>query len=388
VTSADRLLRYWFGFVMEQNLGHRTHYRNLVRYVRDDTTVTPTWMPIGFETPGLPARLPVVRDNWSMRASLLAWDAVRRERLRTPLNALFYHTQVAALLSPLHTGLPTVISLDATPINYDTIGRYYGHRSGGKLERLKFLANRRALARAVALVTWCGWAKDSLVNDYGMPSEKVTVIPPGVDLALWPRRDPSQRARANADQPVKLLFVGGEFTRKGGEVLLECFGTGLDERCELHLVTQSPVSPAPNVFVYHNVTANSDTLLRLYAESDIFVFPTLADCAPLSVPEAMAAGLPVVATRVGAIPEMVVEGETGMLVPPGDVAALRAAIDTLLERPELRVRFGAAARRVVEAKYDARYNCQRVLEVLKVATDRAHWLPQTPRRAHARATKA
>src|SRR5260370_3318413 len=142
VTSAERLLRSWFGFIMEQTLGHRTHYRNLVRYVRDDTTVTPTWMPIGFETPGLPARLPVVRDNWSMRASLLAWDAVRRERLRTPLNALFYHTQVTALLSPLHTGLPTVISLDATPINNDTICGYYAHRSSGSLARARLLPNR------------------------------------------------------------------------------------------------------------------------------------------------------------------------------------------------------------------------------------------------------
>jgi glycosyltransferase involved in cell wall biosynthesis len=380
-TSEAQLLRYRFGFIMEQNLGHRTHYRNLMQFLRDDATVTPTWMPIGFDTAGLGARLPGLRNNWSMRASLLAWEAVRRELPRGPLDALFYHTQVTSLLSPLHAHVPTVISLDATPINYDTVGAYYGHTSGGWLERLKFLVNRRAFAAAAALVTWCAWAKDSLVRDYGVPESKVTIIPPGVDLARWPRHDAALRAQAGAGRLMKLLFVGGEFARKGGELLLQCFRAGLDERAELHIVTQAPVAPANNIFVYHNLTPNSDTLLRLYAESDIFVFPSLADCAPLAVPEAMAAGLPVISTTVGAIPEMVREGETGMLLPPGDVGALRNAIETLLARPELRAEMGAAARRLVEAEYDARFNGRRLVDVLKAVTDRAHRLPQARRQS-------
>jgi glycosyltransferase involved in cell wall biosynthesis len=379
VTSEAQLLRYRFGFIMEQNLGHRTHYRNLTRLLREDPTVTPSWMPIGFETAGLGARLPGLRDNWSVRASLLAWEAVRRELAHGPLDALFYHTQVTSLLSPLHPRVPTIISLDATPLNYDTVGAYYGHRSGGRLERLKLLANRRAFRAAAALVTWCAWAKDSLVRDYGMPESKITVIPPGVDLARWPRHDASLRAQDDG-QPVRLLFVGGEFARKGGELLLQCFRAGLDERCELHIVTQAPVAPAHNIFVYHNLTPNSDTLLRLYAESDIFVFPSLADCAPLAVPEAMAAGLPVISTRVGAIPEMVRDGETGLLLPPGDMGALRNAIETLLAQPELRARMGTAGRRVVEAEHDARYNGHRLVDVLKAVTDRAYQLPLARRR--------
>jgi glycosyltransferase involved in cell wall biosynthesis len=377
IVGADRLLSYRFGFVMEQNLGHRTHYRNLARYVRDDPTVEPTWLPIGFETPGLAARLPLVRRNWSARASLLAWSAVGRARRGGALDALFYHTQVTALLAPLHGDLPTVISLDATPINYDSVGRMYGHHAGGPLEGLKWRANRRAFAGAAALVTWCAWAKDSLVRDYGVPAARVTVIPPGVDLARWPLRTGSERVRASANRLPRLLFVGGDFTRKGGDVLLESFRGGLDERCELHVVTQSRVAPGRNLYVYHNVTPNSDTLLRLYADADLFVFPSLADCAPLAVPEAMAAALPVISTSVGAIPEMVTEGETGLLVPPGDAAALRAAIVTLLDRPERRGQMGDAARRVAETGYDARHNCHRLLDVLKAATDRAHQLPAT-----------
>jgi glycosyltransferase involved in cell wall biosynthesis len=368
--------RYRFAFVMEQNLGHRTHYQNLVRFVAEDASVHPTWLPLEFEPAGLLARLPYVRSNWSARASLAAWAEVRRARHLAQPDALFYHTQVTALLSPLHAALPTVISLDATPINYDSVGEHYGHASGGRAERLKLWANQQALSRADALVTWCAWARDSLVADYGIPAERVTVIAPGVDLDRWQRRAAPQPA---ADHLPRLLFVGGDFARKGGEVLLRAFA-GLEGRCELHVVTREDVAPAHNLFVYKDVAPNSERLLRLYAEADAFVFPSLGDCAPLAVPEAMAAGLPVIATRVGAIPEMVVEGETGLLVPAGDADALRASIEALLARSEARARMGEAGRRTVEADYDARRNSQRLLDVLKTVTDRRRGVTSPVRR--------
>lgn len=374
--TRENILSYRFGFVMEQNLGHRTHYRNLLRYVRTDDTVAATWMPIEFDSPGMISRLPVVRNNWSLRASLLAWNAVRRTRSTTHLDAVFYHTQVTSLLSPLLRNVPTVVSLDATPINYDTVGKFYGHASGGRLESFKYRTNRRAFAHATALVCWCQWAKDSLVRDYGVPEDKVTVIPPGVDLAQWPRHTGDSRLRSSFDRKPRLLFVGGEFERKGGNILLECFNRYLQDDCELHIVTQSPVAPSRNVYVYHNVTANSDTLLRLYSEADIFVFPTLADCAPLAVPEAMAASLPIVTTRVGAIPEMVGDGEQGRLVEPGDPDALGHALLHLIEHPDQRARMGERGRVRVEDAYDARANAHRLLNVLKSATDGAHRLPE------------
>lgn len=374
--TQENILSYRFGFVMEQNLGHRTHYRNLLRYVRTDDTVAATWMPIEFDSPGTLAQLPIIRGNWSLRASLTAWNAVRRARKTTHLDAVFYHTQVTSLLAPLLRDVPVVISLDATPINYDSVGEHYGHASGGALEGVKFRANKRAFEHAAALVSWCQWAKDSLVRDYGVPPEKVTVIPPGVDLAQWPLRSGDDRLRSSIERKPRLLFVGGEFERKGGEILLKCFKRYLQDDCELHIVTQSPVPPSRNVYIYHNVTANSDTLLRLYSEADIFVFPTLADCAPLSVPEAMAASLPVVTTHIAAIPEMVTNGEQGLLVAPGDADALAHALVTLIERPELRAEMGDRGRARVENAYDARTNAHRLLHVLKSATDAAHRLPE------------
>jgi glycosyltransferase involved in cell wall biosynthesis len=368
VQTAAATTPYRIGFAMEQNLGHATHYRNLVRYVAEDAEVTPAWMPIPFEPGGLMKWLPLVRGNWSARASLLARRAANNARRQGRLDALFFHTQVTALLAGhLMRAIPTIVSLDATPINYDAVGQFYGHQSGGALERVKFRANVRAFTLAAHLVSWCQWAKDSLIADYGVPAEKITVIPPGVDLALWPQRSPSREAHGKASgQPLKLLFVGGDFKRKGGDVLLECFKRHFQDRCELHLVTQEPIQPGRNLFVYHGVRPNSDTLTRLFAEADVFVFPTLADCAPVAVTEAMAAALPVVTTRVGAIPEAIQDGKHGLIVEAGSVEDLQRAIATLLARPYLRLEMGQLGRKRAEAEYDARHNARRLLELIKM----------------------
>ena len=366
--ASNQSSQYHIGFIMEQNLGHGTHYRNLLRYVGEDGRVAPIWMPIAYERAGLLTALPLVRSNWSARASLLARRAVERARRQGQIDVLFFHTQVTSLLAGgLMRAIPTVISLDATPINYDAVGQFYGHTSGGPLEGLKFRANVRAFRLAAGLVTWCQWAKESLINDYGAPSERITVIPPGVDLALWPRSAQLREIGQAPAPPLKLLFVGGDFKRKGGQVLLECFRQHFQDRCELHLVTQEPVEPGPNLFVYNNVKPNSNILTRLFAEADLFVFPTLADCAPVAVTEAMAASLPVISTRVGAIPEAVQHDKTGLLVDAGDGEQLRQAIQTLLAHPEQRLEMGVLGRRVVEADYDAAKNARQLVELLIAA---------------------
>jgi glycosyltransferase involved in cell wall biosynthesis len=350
---------------MEQTLGHRTHYRNLRRYVEQDTSVASTWLPIDFEPTGALAKIPLLRSNWSARASWLAHRAVRAAREKTQFDALLYHTQVTALLSPFQRDIPIVVSLDATPINYDTVGAYYGHTSGGPLESLKLRANQRAFAHADALIVWREWAKDSLVNDYGVPAEKIHVISPGVDLAQWPTITSQERLAASAGRLPRLLFVGGDFERKGGQLLLDCFERHLAGRCELDVVTQTSLTPPPGVRLHATLTPNSDELKRLYAAADIFVFPTLADCAPLAVPEAMAASLPVITTRVGAIPEMIEDGVTGLLIAPGDSGGLHDALERLLQSPEFRIQMGAAARAVAERVDDAGRNAAHVLNVLR-----------------------
>ena len=85
--------------------------------------------------------------------------------------------------------------------------------------------------------------------------------------------------------------------------------------------------------------------------ADVFVLPSLSEGSPNALLEAMACGLPIVATRVGGVPEIAVDGETALLVPPEDPVALARAIDRLLRDRALAARLGSAARATVLTRY-------------------------------------
>jgi glycosyltransferase involved in cell wall biosynthesis len=113
------------------------------------------------------------------------------------------------------------------------------------------------------------------------------------------------------------------------------------------------------------VQANSPKLHELYRTSDIFVLPTRADCYSLVCMEALAAGLPIVATRVGGIPDMILEGETGHLLEVGDAGALGDALESLVTQPNQRRIMGEKSRAEAERRFDARENARLLFEFVR-----------------------
>jgi glycosyltransferase involved in cell wall biosynthesis len=287
----------------------------------------------------------------------------------TRLDALFFHTQVPAILAQRWLRkIPGIVSLDATPLQYDELGTFYKHEQGPAwLESWKWRLNRDCFKSARRLVAWSEWTKLGLVRGYGVPADKITVIPPGVNVHEWRRPKP----RVPHAGPVKILFVGGDLERKGGLVLLEAFRGLRHLGLELHLVTKARLPPEPNVFVYNNLEANSQSLKDLYHACDIFALPTFGDTFAIVLSEAGAAGMAIVSTSVAAIPEFVRNGETGLTVPAGDAVALTRALRSLAENPALRLALGERAMAHVALHYDAPTNAGRLLELLKAEANDA-----------------
>lgn len=359
---------YKIAFILEQTLGHRTHTQNLQHNIATDGTVSPQWGLIAWEASGLAARLPIYRSNWTVRAGLRTRRAIAAMQKEHGLNALFIHTQVPAVLAADWVRrIPTVISLDATPLQYDALGEQYTHEKQAPwLERLKWQLNRYSLTQAQHLVTWSAWTKQSLVHEYAIEPAKITVIPPGVNVQEWQR----PTARVMNQDPVKVLFVGGDLNRKGGDRLLAAFrelrqtmADGL--ALELHLVTRTSVAPEAGVTVYNDMEPNSERLKALFHHCDIFCLPTAGDCLPMVLAEAGATALPLVATDVGAIHEVVRDGETGFLIARDDQVALVQRLRQLIADPALRLRLGQQAARLVATEHDAGHNTEQLLTLLK-----------------------
>lgn len=353
-----------FAFVLDQQVGLKTQALNWEQVLAEDPSVDAAIVPVQYESrapllarlPGLPAGIRgTLRGIEEIRAGL------RRAGSR---EAVLWATWAAKSVPDYIRSAPAFLVMDMTPVQMEAMGALYGYgkaraRFGAKWKRR---ATDRLYAAARHFFPWNEWVAASLREDYGVPAEKITPVSPGVDQRLF-RPNPLARAQ---DRVVRLLFVGGNFTRKGGELLLRwARETQIETPWELHVVTRDVLRTAPSVVVHSQVANNSPELVRLYQESDLFVLPTLADCYSLVAMEAMSCGLPVIISRLGGISEIVADGQTGFLMEPGDYPSLALRLDQLVTDAGLRQKMGAAAVRRAQEKFDCRKNLGGILEMMK-----------------------
>lgn len=357
-----------FILVLEQTLGNAVHGRNLERVMNASSGARSRVVRLDYDERSWRRHKPIV-GNWTLESSIRARREVQRLLRQRPAAALYVHTPVPALLlGDIMRRVPTVLSTDATPRSMDTFASSYAHTVRAEpVERAKQQVMRCVYGNAAAVVAQSAWTATSLVEDYGVATDKIHVIRPGADLlALRPdtgSRDPRDRLR--------LLFVGGDFTRKGGPVLLEAVRR-LEGRVELDVVTSHDVPDLPDhVRVHKGLDHGTPQLFDLFRAADVFVLPTSGDITPLVIQEALAAGLPIVSTPLAAIPEMTVDGVTGLIVPPGSVDGLVLALRTLLDDAGLRTSMGQAARALAEEHFDAERNNNRVLGLLRAVASPA-----------------
>jgi glycosyltransferase involved in cell wall biosynthesis len=214
-----------------------------------------------------------------------------------------------------------------------------------RLQRLAYAAAHRIVANSEAAAR--------LLREEGVPSTRVTIVRNGIDLSPYSSRTDRSFLR-------RVVMVAGLRRIKGLDVLVMAaakivarvpdarfviVGEGPERESALLQVRQFGLE---NNFEF---LGHRDDVPALLAEADLFVLPSRSEAFPNAVIEAMAAGLPVVATHVGGIAELVQQERTGVLVPSEDPEALAGAVLNLMARPEFANALGRTARQEVEREY-------------------------------------
>lgn len=221
---------------------------------------------------------------------------------------------------------------------------------------------RRNAAGADRVLVPSRYSRQRAVDHYRIPAGKVDVVPEAVDLRPWrslARKYRSVGARKRL-RPPTILSVARQYPRKDTRSLIRAMKIVAEAHPAARLVVIGGGPELPRLrrlsgklaleehVSFRGAVAGDHDVREAYFDADVFCLPSRQEGFGIVFVEAMAAGLPIVAARAGAIPEVVEHGRTGLLVPPSDPDALAAALAKLLASPDERRMLGAAGTRAAE----------------------------------------
>jgi glycosyltransferase involved in cell wall biosynthesis len=272
-----------------------------------------------------------------------------------------------------HTGIPLFLYCDSN-IRLSEAGRATGHSEASRLTRResKAIAAREAevYEGADGIFTMSERLRRSFVENFGVEGRRVHTIHAG------PNFDPQEfdvpRAPRAAGHPPTVLFVGKAFERKGGDILLAAFRKvrGMVPSARLRIIgPPHPLDDQPGV-VWDGLLRSDDAterrrLIQAYLDADVFCLPTRFEPFGIVFLEAMYAGLPCIGPDAWAVPEMIVHGETGWLVPADDAEALAGRLIEVLQDPEQARRMGEAGRARARSYFTWPATVERMLAVIR-----------------------
>lgn len=299
-------------------------------------------------SPGALVKLWVALRAWCVLVALLLGRRVSLAHIHVASGASFWRKAGYVWTLQL-AGVPFILH-----IHGGNFVQFY--RAAPKLGQRLIRASFERAARVVVL-------SEAWIERVAEFVDRRKCLAIGNPVVAWPTEKPCRPVR-------RFLFLGRFEREKGIQELLNAFAVVYQQDPSVELLlggegdTDMIFSQASAAGTRQAVKilgwVSGAAKQRAFAEADAFVLPSYIEGLPVAMLEAMYCGLPVIATTVGSIPEVVTDGVHGLLVPAGDAHALSLAMLSLVQDPALGPRLGAAGKLVFDARYDAAIVCQQV----------------------------
>ena len=303
---------------------------------------------------------------------------IRRLVRRICPHVIHAQNNVGYILLSLYLGLPNVQTIHGIFRNEQRAIPRDQLSAGDRLRfRIKEALEVIYIRRIRNLIAITGQI-ESLLRTQGRRDIRIDRINNSTEPAFFAR--PERLAERGVESKLTILFVALITPRKGLHVLADAFKklAAAHENAVLRIVGLPDHAPdyvaeqknalrdlieAGRVVFTGGVTR--EQLIAEYQGADIFVLPSFAESAPMAISQALCMGLPIVTTNVGGIPEMIQDKEVGLLVPPGDAAALADALEFLILRPEERRRLALSANKAGIERYHPKSNASAIGKVYR-----------------------